>query len=128
MIIVRRYRFRLWFFQPISSKTRTSITLQITGFATSRQVSQISLQFSARAGENVATTSLSIEAGSQFTAWYQSSPSVPFGSMFTVTVPLNFAGSTNSVTGQANAVQSIGITLSNAQGNSNSVTVQNSEG
>jgi hypothetical protein len=88
-------------------------------------VNQIALQFSARAGETVGTTSLTIPAGAQFGAWYGSSQANQFGSLFLLTIPLNFGGDTNEVLGATNAVQSISVTLSNAQGTSNSVTIDN---
>ncbi len=111
----------------ISSKSLSAMTLQITGFSTARSVNQVSLQFTARPGETLGTSNLSISAGSQFGAWYASSQSKPFGSMFLLTVPLNFTGDASGVIGAANTVQSISITLSNSQGTSNSVTVNNAD-
>ncbi len=107
----------------IGRKTLTFMDVQVTGFATARNVNQIALQFSARAGENLATTSLTIAAGAEFAAWYGSTQSTQFGSLFTVTIPLDFGGSTNSVTGQTNAIQSITVTLGNSQGTSDTVTI-----
>jgi ASPM-SPD-2-Hydin domain-containing protein len=107
----------------ISHKAFTSMDVQVTGFATSRNVNQIAMQFTVRPGENLATTSLNIAAGAEFAAWYGSTQSTPYGSLFTVTIPLDFGGATNSVTGQTNAIQSITVTLGNSQGTSATVTI-----
>lgn len=111
----------------IAEKRTASMLLEVTGYATTREVSRIDLSFQGRTGENLATTSLSINSESQFAAWYQSSQSLQFGSQFTVSVPLSFSGSTNSVSGQTNAVASITVTLANSQGESQPVTIENPE-
>lgn len=109
----------------ISDKRLSSLTLQISGYATNRSVGRISFSFRGRSGENLATTSLNIDASSQFAAWFLNSSSTAFGSQFAATVPLTFSGATNNVSGQTNAVESIEVTLSNSLGNSAPVTVEN---
>ena len=109
----------------IAEKRLSSMVLEITGYATSREVTRIGLSFQARAGENLGTTSLTIDAGAQFGAWYQNAQSAQFGSQFTVVVPLSFSGATNSVSGQTNAVASITATLENSLGKSAAVTIEN---
>lgn len=107
----------------VTQSSATAMTVQITGFATSRSVRQIDLDFSPVSGETLGTTSLSINAETAFDAWYASSQSIAFGSQFTATVPLQFSGQTRNVAGPANAVQSIAVSLANANGTSNRVTV-----
>lgn len=107
----------------VTQSSATAMTVLITGFATSRSVRQIDLEFSPVSGETLGTTSLSINAETAFDAWYASSQSIAFGSQFTATVPLQFSGQTRNVAGPANAVQSISVSLANALGTSNKVTV-----
>jgi hypothetical protein len=107
----------------VTQSSVTAMTVLITGFATSRSVRQIELQFAPVAGETLGTTSLSINAETAFDAWYASSQSIAFGSQFTATVPLQFSGQTRNVAGPANAVQSITVSLANALGGSNPVSV-----
>lgn len=100
----------------IAARTSTSITLQVSGFSTSRSVTQMDLQFTPVAGESLATTRLSIGVEAAFLAWYQSQQSQQFGSLFTATVPLTLSGEVNAVTSLADAIQSISVTISNRSG------------
>lgn len=109
----------------LSAKTTTGFTIQVTGYSTSRSVQRMNLTFSARSGETVETTSLQLNVESNFIAWYQSAASQPFGSLFTITVPLTLSG---DVKGKdlllIDTVTSVAVTLTNAQGTSNSATVE----
>jgi hypothetical protein len=107
----------------LSSKTANTFTFQITGYATGRAITEIDIQFTPTAGENVGTTKLSIPVGPSFTAWYQSSASQAFGSQFTVTIPLTLEGDLVTVTTLTAAVQTASVTLTNNQGVSNAQTV-----
>ena len=112
----------------ISNKSLNALVLEISGFATPRSVTTIDLTFSPRPGESVSTTNVTIDAAAAFAAWYQSSRSASFGSQFTVTVPLNFAGAVNQTVGLANTIQDITATLANELGTSGPATVTNPEG
>ena len=95
----------------------------MTGYATSRSVTQIDVQFSGVAGENLAGTKVSLNVDPSFTAWYQSTASQQFGSQFTATVPLTLAGDVNNVDTVTEAIQSVSVTLMNRQGTSTPVSV-----
>jgi hypothetical protein len=99
----------------VGTRTATSFELLITGYSTPRQVSQVSLQFTAAAGANLQTTNLSINTDAPFSTWFQSQTGIGFGSQFTASVIVN-------VSGDANAVQSVAVTANNAKGNSNTAT------
>ncbi|MBI4903306.1 MAG: choice-of-anchor D domain-containing protein [Acidobacteria bacterium] len=107
----------------LASKTSTTITLQISGYATSRSITQMDFQFTPTAGETLSTTRVAINAESSFNAWYQSTASQAFGSNFTVTVPFTLQGDINKVSTVADTVQSIAVTLTNRIGNSASRTI-----
>jgi hypothetical protein len=107
----------------LSQTSPSALSVVVTGFCTARSVREINLSFTPVAGESLATTTLAINAETAFDAWYASTPSVAFGSQFSVTIPLQLSGQTRSVTSLVNAIQSIAVSLRNALGASNTVTV-----
>lgn len=108
----------------VTNKTTNGFTLQISGYATSRSVTQIELQFTPIAGETLANNRLTLNVETTFLAWYQSQASQQFGSLFTASVPITLTG---DVSGQnlnlSDTLQAVAVTLSNRQGTSNAVTV-----
>jgi len=100
-----------------------SLTLPITGLATSRRVSQISLQFTPVTGLGLSAVNSTLNVDSNFAAWYQSAASQPAGSLFTVTIPLGLQGQVAGVTNLVQAFASVTVTLSNPQGNSTPQTI-----
>ncbi len=110
----------------VSSKTAAGVTLLVTGYATGRAITQIDVQFTPVAGENVATTKLSLNVEASFTAWYQGAASQAFGSQFTVTLPFTLAGeitNTTAITNVIDTIQSLSVTLTNRQGVSTTQSV-----
>ena len=89
--------------------------LVVSGYSTSRAVTQLNLQLTPSAGANLQTTTLTSNVDSAFATWYQNTTSRAFGSQFSLTIPLN-------VTGDVNAIQSVSVSLSNARGSSNTVS------
>jgi hypothetical protein len=110
----------------VSAKANNSITVQVTGYATGRNLTQLDFQFTAVSGENLGTSRLTLPVEPTFSAWYQSSGSAAYGSQFTATVTFTLAGditNTKTITALADTIQSISATLTNRQGVSNSMTV-----
>ena len=107
----------------IGAKTLTTITVLVSGYATNRSVTSMRLQFTPTAGETVATTDVTVPVEASFIGYYQSAASAPFGSLFTVSVPLTLAGDIKNVTSVVDTIQSIAVTIANRVGNSNSATV-----
>ncbi|MBL8222583.1 MAG: hypothetical protein JNL62_25315, partial [Bryobacterales bacterium] len=110
----------------ISARTATSITLLVTGYATSRSVTQMDIQLTPVSGENLSATTFTLNVESAFLAWYQSAASQQFGSLFTATLPLTIGGelsSNTSLTQLSDAVQSISVTISNRTGRSTAQSV-----
>jgi|GEM_PF-4057485 len=93
--------------------TRSGATLQlvIIAFATSREVNTVRVQFNPAAGANLQTTTLSVDVGSLFTGWFNSSAAAPFGSLFKLTLPFTVQGDPGAVTGAS-------VTLVNGDGQS----------
>jgi hypothetical protein len=107
----------------VTGKTTTGFSLLVTGYATSRQITQMDLTFTPVAGENVATTKISIPTDASFNAWYQGATSVPFGSQFTATVPITLSGDLTNVATLYETIKSVSVTLTNRLGTSAAVSV-----
>jgi len=110
----------------VSSRTASGLTLLVTGYATSRSITQIDVQFTPTPGEDVATKRLTLNVDASFTAWYQSAASQAFGSQFTVTLPFTLSGdivNTTNLTNVIDTIQSVSVTLTNRQGVSTAQSV-----
>ena len=103
--------------------TSTGFALSITGLATGRKVTQIGLQFTPVAGLGLSIPNSTLNVESSFTSWYQSQASQQFGSLFTISVPFNLSGQVEGRTNLSDALQSVTVTVSNAQGSSAPQTV-----
>jgi hypothetical protein len=107
----------------VSAKTANSITLLVSGYATSRSVTQMDLTFTPVSGENLGTTRLTLNVEPAFLGWFSGTGAAPFGSLFTVTVPLSFSGDVANVTNVSDTVQSVSVTLANRTGTSAATSV-----
>jgi len=99
----------------IGTQTANSFDVLVTGFSTSRTVTEMDLQFTASSGASLGTSSLTVDVSSAFNTWYQSAASTQFGSQFTA--DLNIV-----VAGDITAVQSVAVTAKNQSGSSSSVS------
>ena len=107
----------------ISARTANSVTLLVSGYATSRSVTQMDLTITPTSGETVSTTRLPIQVDSAFIEYYGGAASAAFGSLFTAAVPLTLQGDLVNVTQLLDTIQSISVTLTNRTGVSNAVSV-----
>lgn len=89
--------------------------LVVTGYATPRQVTQAKFEFAVLAGGESQTISINVSVESAFKAWYEQEASASFGSAFVYTQPF-------TVQGDISSIQSVDVTLSNANGSSSSVS------
>ncbi len=101
----------------VSARTASGFTLLVSGFATSRSVTQLAFQFtqSNETGVKLDTASLTVNVEAPFAAYYQSTASQLSGSQFTATVTFN-------VRGDIEAIQSVSVTATNALGTSTAVS------
>jgi len=96
--------------------TSSGVELHLTSFATTRQVTQGVFQFQAANGAQAVEVSVPlVDSG---TAWFQSAQSTQFGGEFSLIQPFTFQGQSLS------NFSSVSVTLSNAQGNSDSMSVK----
>lgn len=86
----------------------------VVGYATSREVTQAVFRFTPAAGKQLDKADYTAAVGSVFAAWYNSTQSAPFGSLFTLVMPFN----TN---GPSDAIAAVSVTLVNAAGSSQTV-------
>lgn len=110
----------------VSARTATSITLLITGYATNRSVTTLDIQLTPVSGESLSATTFTLNVESAFLAWYSSTASQQFGSLFTATLPLTIGGELSADTSLvqlSDAIQSMSVTISNRTGRSAAQTV-----
>jgi hypothetical protein len=96
-----------------AARNSTGFTVSITGYTSTREISQATFAFSPATGASLQTTNLTLQVGSIFSPWLQGSQVI--GSQFLFTQPF-------TVTGNLQAVASFTVTLVNAQGSSQTVT------
>jgi hypothetical protein len=93
----------------------TNLVVTVTGYSNTRDMTTGNFQFLAAPGSTLTAAPIAVNLASTFSAWYQSSASLNFGSQFTFSVPISFTGSIN-------AIGSVSVTLVNSAGTSAAVT------
>jgi hypothetical protein len=101
--------------QVTARRVASGLEVQITGYATSREITQALFRFTPAPGSTLQTTELTIQLGDAARTWYQSEQSRAFGSQFTLTQQFNVQGDTS-------AISSVTVTLTNSQGTSPAAT------
>jgi hypothetical protein len=92
----------------VATRTSTGLDIQIIGYSPERRVSSANFVFSFKAaGAQQATLTRNVEA--DFSTWYQSAGSVPFGSTFRFVQSFLVQGDTSQL-------DSVAVTLTNGQG------------
>ena len=100
----------------IFNRTSAGFDVEVTGYSTTRDITQATFQFAAGSGGSLLTAQLQPDVASTFTTYYQSAPSAAVGSAFVYLQPFI------AEQGDANVVTSITVTLTNSQGTSNPKT------
>jgi len=96
-----------------ATRNSSGFTVAITGYTSTREMTQAVFTFNPATGANLQTTSLTLQVGSLFSPWLQGAQVM--GSQFLFTQPF-------TVSGNLQAVTSISVTLANSQGTSQPVT------
>src|ERR1017187_1924797 len=96
-------------------RNSTGFTVTLTGYVTDRELTQAIFQFTAAAGSNLQTTTVTVTIDTLFAGYFSGSGATPFGSQFTYTQPF-------TVTGSTQAIASVTVTLVNKIGQSTPVT------
>ena len=90
-------------------KTGTAVSAEVTGYSTSRDVTQASFSFSAGPGQSLQTSTVTASVEEVFSRWFQDPASTPFGSQFVFIQ--NF-----TVSGDVASVNLTSVTLTNRVG------------
>ena len=93
-------------------KNATGFQVQVVGFSNSRELADVSLQFTPASGMNLQTTSLQVNLGDVANQWYASDASAPFGGQFLLVLPFTVQQGSQSDIG------AVGLQLKNALGTS----------
>jgi hypothetical protein len=92
--------------------------VEITGFATTREITSATFHFGASTGAHLLTVELQPDVATSFTTYYQSETSGPAGSAFVYVQPFIIQQ------GDVNAVATVTVMLANSVGASESRTAQ----
>ncbi len=95
----------------ITNRTASGFTVEVAGFATSREITQAQFQFNGAPGQTLVAGQATIPLNQPAQIWYQGQSSRQFGSQFVYTQPF-------TVEGNVSAIASLAVTLSNTVGNS----------
>ncbi|MBZ5582211.1 MAG: Ig domain-containing protein [Acidobacteriia bacterium] len=98
----------------VATRTSGGFTVQVYGYATTREVSQALFHLS---GSNLGSADLAVAVGPLFSSWYAGASSVQFGSQF-------LYAQTFTVQGDSTMIVNVSVILANSQGQSQSVTAQ----
>ena len=96
-------------------QTTGGVVVAITGYTTTKEVTQATLQFNAVSGGNLNSGTTTVPLTAVLNSWFQSATAAQFGGQFTVSVPI-------AVSGTVSAIGSVTVTVTNTQGNSAPVT------
>jgi hypothetical protein len=89
----------------------TGFNIQITGYSTAREITQATFSFKALGANTLQQSQITVQLGTLFSAWYQNSTSITFGSQFLFTQPF-------TIQGDATMVAPDTVTLANSLGSS----------
>ena len=97
-------------------RTGNAVSAEVTGYSTSRDVTQASFSFSAGPGQSLQTSTVTASVEEVFSRWFQDPASTPFGSQFVFIQ--NF-----TVSGEVASVNLTSVTLTNRVGAATSTSV-----
>ena len=101
----------------LGSTGQGRFSVLVTGFATSRTVSQLQIAFAGVTGADITTPNLTADVSDPFTLYYGSNQSANFGSLFTATVVFDVNE------GEFEDLSTVTITAANELGQSNPVSL-----
>lgn len=95
----------------VARRTAGGFTVDVTGFSSSRELTSATFRFTQGTAGNLQTNEATVQVGPVFTTYFQGADGLKNGSLFTLTQPF-------TINGDQNAVSSVTVTLTNAQGTS----------
>jgi hypothetical protein len=106
----------------VAATSTNSVTLNFTGYSTTRTLTTLNVQFTATTGFTLASSQVTVDLHQAAAVWFQSTGSQGFGGQFTVTVPFTFSGTVSATQALLQTIASVSATVSKEVGASNSVT------
>jgi len=107
----------------LGGRTGDSLSLVVNGFSTMRSVTRAEVQFTPKGDARVAETRFAIDLDAISTAWFRTPNSEPFGGQFSLTIPFTFRASSATAEPIINSLESVAITVTNATGTSNRLSL-----
>lgn len=109
----------------VAERGTTSLTLRILGYTTTRSLGKMDLRFAPASGFNIPNVNVTLDLVGPSTRWFNLSSSQASGGQFSVDVQFLLATSDSSANAAAptQALQSVSVVLSNASGDSNSLSL-----
>jgi large repetitive protein len=94
-------------------------SVSVIGYSSTREVISGVFTFAPATGSTLSQSAITVQLGSAYTTWYQSTASEGYGSLFQLTVPFTVSGS-----GSGFDVVAVTVTLTNTKGASAAVSTQ----
>ena len=82
------------------NRTASSISVVLTGYSTAREITQMTFNFTAAAGQSLqsAASAITVSTDSTFGTWYQDPANSQYGSQFVYSQPFTVQGDPTMVT------------------------------
>ena len=106
----------------VSSAAADSLTLVLSGYTTTRTLTQFNVQFTAVQGQTFNPANLAINVSSASAAWFQGSAAEGFGGSFLVAITFVLSNG-SSTANLVQLLQSLSITATNEVGTSSALAV-----
>jgi hypothetical protein len=90
-------------------RSGNGLAVEITGYSTTREITQLSVTFAASPGQTLQSTTVTVPVENLFNTWFQDPAAIQYGSQFFFSQPF-------TITGDANAVTAQSVTLTNRVG------------
>jgi hypothetical protein len=102
----------------LQSVTSTSFSLNVVGYSTTKQLGNLTFQFTPFAGTTLSASQVQIDVSANALVYYHSPSSQPFGGLFSLTVPIVLSTNQTTTDSLLAKIQTITVTVSNDQGES----------
>jgi hypothetical protein len=99
----------------VATRTQGGLRIEVTGYSPERTVQRVDFEFRVRTATGIESVNLGRSVDSEFQNWYRSPTSAAFGSSFVYMQSFD-------VQGDVAAIESIAVSLSNAQGSTSANT------
>jgi len=107
----------------VDSRTSNGFVLQITGYATTRSLSKMTVKFKTKPGFTFGQTEFTQDLTASSYVWFNSQASAAFGGQFLISFPFSVTSSDTSSTAlpPIQAIESVNVSVGNDRGTSNSI-------